>query len=76
MTGERVPNSERVEERAAKLQVDEVEDADLSDAEVAKRAAQQILEDSEARTREAVELDPTDRDSVIRRSSSEGAREP
>lgn len=77
MKDERVPNDEQIEERASKkLQVDEVEDADLSDAQVAKRAAQQILEDSEARTREAVDLDPTDRDSIIRRSSSEGAREP
>ena len=76
MTDERVPNPEQVKDRAAQLQVDAVEDADLSDADVAKRAAEQLLEDSEERTREAVDLDPNDRDSIIRRSSSEGAREP
>ena len=43
-----------------------------SDIEGAKRAARRMLEDSEARTAQATDLDPDD-DDVIRRSSSESA---
>jgi hypothetical protein len=42
------------------------------DIESARRAARRMLEDSEARTAQATELDPDDED-VIRRSSSESA---
>jgi hypothetical protein len=42
------------------------------DLESAKRSARRMLEDSEARTAQAWELDPDD-DEVIRRSSSETA---
>lgn len=42
------------------------------DIEGARRAARRMLEDSEARTEQATELDPDDED-VIRRSSSETA---
>ena len=42
------------------------------DIESARRAARRMLEDSEARTAQATELDPDD-DDVIRRSSSESA---
>lgn len=42
------------------------------DIEGARRAARRMLEDSEARTEQATELDPDD-DDVIRRSSSETA---
>jgi hypothetical protein len=40
--------------------------------EAARRAARRMLEESQARTDEAVDLDPED-DNVIRRSSSETA---
>ena len=43
-----------------------------SDIEGARRAARRMLEDSEARTAQATDLDPDD-DDVIRRSSSESA---
>ena len=43
-----------------------------SDLEGARRAARRMLEDSEARTAQAADLDPDDED-VIRRSSSETA---
>jgi hypothetical protein len=42
------------------------------DIEAARRAARRMIEDSEARTAQAAELDPDD-DEVIRRSSSETA---
>lgn len=42
------------------------------DIESARRAARRMLEDSEARTAQATDLDPDD-DDVIRRSSSESA---
>jgi hypothetical protein len=42
------------------------------DLETAKKSARRMLEDSEARTAQATELDPDD-DDVIRRSSSETA---
>ena len=42
------------------------------DVEAARRVARRMLEDSEARTEQATELDPDDED-VIRRSSSESA---
>ena len=42
------------------------------DLESARRSARRMLEDSEARTEQATELDPDD-DDVIRRSSSETA---
>ena len=42
------------------------------DIDGARRAARRMLEDSEARTEQATELDPDD-DDVIRRSSSETA---
>ena len=44
----------------------------VSDIEGARRAARRMLEDSEARTAQATDLDPDD-DDVIRRSSSETA---
>jgi hypothetical protein len=43
-----------------------------SDIESARRVARRMLEDSEARTAHATDLDPDD-DDVIRRSSSETA---
>jgi len=42
------------------------------DIEAARRVARRMLEDSEARTAQAADLDPDD-DDVIRRSSSESA---
>ncbi|HEX2239867.1 MAG TPA: hypothetical protein VHJ82_01810 [Actinomycetota bacterium] len=42
------------------------------DMEAARRAARRMLEESEARTAQATDLDPDD-DDVIRRSSSETA---
>lgn len=42
------------------------------DIEAARRVARRMLEDSEARTAQATDLDPDDED-VIRRSSSESA---
>ncbi len=45
---------------------------DALDIESARRVARRMLEDSEARTAQATELDPDD-DDVIRRSSSESA---
>ncbi len=42
------------------------------DIESARRVARRMLEDSEARTAQAADLDPDDED-VIRRSSSESA---
>jgi hypothetical protein len=62
---------EKVERLAQKL-LREGEDSNPSDIETARRQARRMLEDSEARTTEASELDPDD-DSVIRRSSSETA---
>ena len=43
-----------------------------SDIESARKAARRMLEDSEARTAQAADLDPDD-DDVIRRSSGESA---
>ncbi|MBW3594316.1 MAG: hypothetical protein KY391_01965 [Actinobacteria bacterium] len=43
-----------------------------NDIEAARRVARRMLEDSEARTAQATDLDPDD-DDVIRRSSSESA---
>jgi hypothetical protein len=62
---------EKVERLAQKL-LREGEDSNPPDIETARRQARRMLEDSEARTTEASELDPDD-DSVIRRSSSETA---
>jgi hypothetical protein len=45
---------------------------DLSDLDSARRAARRMIEESEARTQQATDLDPDDPD-VIRRSSSETA---
>ena len=72
---EREPDDDRVEERAARLQIDEAGDDELSDAEAAERAARRLLEDSEARTEQASESTPAD-DSVIKRSSEETATDP
>ena len=47
-------------------------DSVANDIEAARRAARRMIEDSEARTAQAAELDPDD-DDVIRRSSSETA---
>lgn len=47
-------------------------DGSATDLETARKAARRILEDSEARTEQAVDLDPED-DDVIRRSSGETA---
>jgi hypothetical protein len=69
-------SQEAIEARAAELQADEGDDhPELSDDQVAKRAAARILEDSEARTQQATDLDPED-DSVIRRTSSETSPRP
>jgi hypothetical protein len=62
---------EKVERLAQKL-LREGEDSNPPDIETARRQARRMLEDSEARTAEASDLDPDD-DSVIRRSSSETA---
>lgn len=69
------PTQSAVEARAAKLQVEESDDdPELTDDRLVKRAARRILEDSEARTQQAADLDPED-DAVIRRTSTETARE-
>lgn len=47
-------------------------DGSATDIETARKTARRILEDSEARTEQAVDLDPED-DEVIRRSSTETA---
>jgi hypothetical protein len=71
MTGKR---RDRVDERAAELQR-ESNDPDLKDAEVARDAAEQILEESDDRMEEAVHQDP-EGDDQIRRKSEETAVEP
>ena len=65
---------DRVDERAAELQR-ESNDPDLEDPEVARDAAQQILEESDERMDEAVGQDP-EGDDLIRRKSEETAVEP
>ena len=62
---------EKIEGLAQKLMHGTDENA-AHDIESARRAARRMLEDSEARTAQATELDPDD-DDVIRRSSSESA---
>jgi hypothetical protein len=64
---------EKVERLANKLlRGGDGNDPIAQDIESARRAARRMLEDSEARTAQASELDPDDPD-VIRRSSSETA---
>ena len=63
---------EKVERLAQKLVRGEENGFDADDIEGARRAARRMLEDSEARTEQATELDPDD-DDVIRRSSGETA---
>ncbi len=64
---------ENVERLAQKLmRGGDGNDPIAQDIEAARRAARRMLEDSEARTAQAAELDPDDPD-VIRRSSSETA---
>lgn len=64
---------EKVERLAHKLLRGGDENGDVAtDIESARRVARRMLEDSEARTAEAADLDPDD-DDVIRRSSSESA---
>ncbi len=68
------PTDEDVEAKAQQVQNDAGNVSDMTDEDVAKRAALRILEDSEARTQQAADLDPED-DVVIRRTSTETARE-
>jgi hypothetical protein len=68
------PRDEAVDERAAELQ-HETMDEDLKDPEAAHDAAGQILKESRERREQAEDLDPAD-DDVIRRSSEETAAEP
>ncbi len=64
---------EKVEKLAAKLmRGGDGNAAGAQDIEAARGIARRMLEDSEARTAQASELDPDD-DDVIRRSSSETA---
>ena len=64
---------EKVERLAQKLlRGGEENGIAAGDVEAARRVARRMLEDSEARTEQATELDPDDED-VIRRSSSESA---
>ena len=62
---------EKIEGLAQKL-MHGTDENGATDIESARRAARRMLEDSEARTAQATELDPDD-DDVIRRSSSESA---
>ena len=65
--------TEKVERLAQKLlRGGDGNDTAGHDLESARRAARRMLEDSEARTERAANLDPDD-DDVIRRSSSESA---
>ncbi|MEA2434996.1 MAG: hypothetical protein QOG54_2453 [Actinomycetota bacterium] len=65
--------AEKVEKLAMKLLRGGDENGSAADnMEAARRSARRMLEESEARTNEAVDLDPED-DNVIRRSSSETA---
>ncbi|MGH2731188.1 MAG: hypothetical protein ACRDJI_11360 [Actinomycetota bacterium] len=64
---------ERVEKLAHKLlHGGDGNDSGATDIETARRTARRMIEDSEARTAQASELDPDD-DDVIRRSSGETA---
>lgn|SRR5687767_81064 len=64
---------EKVERLAHKLLRGGDENGDVAtDIESARGVARRMLEDSEARTTQATDLDPDD-DDVIRRSSSESA---
>jgi len=65
---------EKVEKLAQKLlrESDDNHGAAQDGLEAARRTARRMLEDSEARTAEAYDLEPDD-DHVIRRSSSETA---
>ena len=65
---------EKIEKLAQKLlrESDDDNGAAQDGLEAARRTARRMLEDSEARTAEAYELEPDD-DHVIRRSSSETA---
>ncbi|MGH2807286.1 MAG: hypothetical protein ACRDKT_08420 [Actinomycetota bacterium] len=65
-------SEEKVERLAQKLLRDSEDNHPHEDIDAARRAARRILEDSEARTAEAYELEPED-DNVIRRSSGETA---
>src|SRR5918999_4173517 len=65
--------TEKVERLAQKLlRGGDGNDTAAMDIESARRSARRMLEDSEARTEQATDLDPDD-DDVIRRSSSESA---
>ncbi len=68
------PTDENVGGKGEQIQNDAANVPEMTDDEVAKRAARRILEDSEARTQQAADLDPED-DVVIRRTSTETARE-
>lgn len=59
-------------ERLAKKLLHGGDGNDVTDIEAARRAARRMIEESEARTLQASDLDPDDPD-VIRRSSSETA---
>ncbi len=67
------PHEDRIKQRAHKLAHGGEGVADLEeDPKKAERAAQRILEESEARTFDPATVDP-DHDGVIRRPSSETA---
>ena len=68
------PTGENVDAKGEQIQNDAGNIAGMTDEDVAQRAALRILEDSEARTQQAADLDPED-DVVIRRTSTETARE-
>jgi hypothetical protein len=66
-------SDEKVERLAQKLlRGTEDNHPHVDDIETARKAARRMLEDSEARTAEAYDLEPED-DNVIRRSSGETA---
>jgi hypothetical protein len=71
-TSELDPAFEEKVERLAQKLLRGGDGNDPQNIESARRAARRMLEDSEARTAQASELDPDDPD-VIRRSSSETA---
>jgi hypothetical protein len=66
------PGFEEKVERLAQKLLRGGDENGAADIESARRAARRMLEDSEARTVQAADLDPDDED-VIRRSSSESA---
>ena len=68
------PTDTSIDAKAEQIRNDAGNISEMTDEDVSKRAAERILEDSEARTQQAADLDPED-DAVIRRTSTETGRE-